>query len=206
MAAVALDVAKPVSPTWRNLREALRRPPTALARAVVVLIMILVAVLAPWLGTVDPQAVAPVKRLKQPGADFWFGSDMMGRDVYSRVGYGARVSLSIGLAVAFFSTLVGLAIGLVTGFVRWLDAIVMRVMDGLMSIPPVLLAIALVALTPRRMQNAILAITLAETPRVVRLVRGLVLTLRDEPYVVAAIAAGTKLPRILWRHILPNIV
>src|SRR5215210_3985961 len=133
MASVAIAVPKPVSPTWRNFREALRRHPTAIAGGLVLLAMILIALLAPWLGTVDPQAVAPVKRLKQPSADFWFGSDMMGRDVYSRVVYGTRVSLTIGLAVAFFSTLVGLAIGLVTGFVRWVDAVVMRVMDGLMS-------------------------------------------------------------------------
>jgi peptide/nickel transport system permease protein len=206
MAAVAIGTAKPVSPTWRNFRDALRRHPTAIVGGVVLLAMILVALLAPWLGTVDPQAVAPVKRLKQPGGDFWFGSDMMGRDVYSRVVYGARVSLAIGIAVALLSTLVGLAIGLVTGFVRWLDAIVMRVMDGLMSIPPVLLAIALMALTRASMENVIVAITLAETPRVVRLVRSLVLTLREEPYVMAAVAAGTRLPRILWRHILPNIV
>ncbi|MDQ3026155.1 MAG: ABC transporter permease, partial [Pseudomonadota bacterium] len=111
-----------------------------------------------------------------------------------------------GIAVAIFSTVAGLAIGLATGFVRWLDAIVMRVMDGLMSIPPVLLAIALMALTRASMENVILAITLAETPRVVRLVRSLVLTLREEPYVMAAVAAGSRLPRILWRHILPNIV
>jgi peptide/nickel transport system permease protein len=120
---------------------------------VVLLLMIVVAVLAPWLGTVDPQAVAPVKRLKQPSGDFWFGSDMMGRDVYSRVLYGARVSLAIGISVALFSTLVGLAIGLVTGFLRSVDAVVMRVMDGLMSIPPVLLAIALMALTRASMQK-----------------------------------------------------
>ena len=168
--------------------------------------MILIAIFAPWLGTVDPQAVAPVKRLRQPSADFWFGSDMMGRDVYSRVLYGARVSLSIGIAVAVFSTLVGLAIGLVTGFVRWLDAIVMRIMDGLMSIPSVLLAIALMALTKASIGNVIVAITLAEVPRVVRLVRSLVFSLREQPYVEAAIAAGTTLPRILVRHILPNIV
>ena len=206
MAAIALEGPKPASPTWRNFRSALRRHPTAIAGGVVLLAMILVAILAPWLGTVDPQAVAPVKRLKHPGAAFWFGSDMMGRDVYSRVLYGARVSLTIGIAVAVFSTLVGLAIGLVTGFVRWMDAIVMRVMDGLMSIPPVLLAIALMALTRASMQNVIIAITLAEMPRVVRLVRSLVLTLRDEPYVAAAVASGSTLPRILWRHILPNIV
>ena len=206
MPAVAIKAPKPVSPTWRNFKDALRRHPTAIAGGIVLLLMVFVAILAPWLGTVDPQAVAPVRRLKQPSAEFWFGSDMMGRDVYSRVLYGARVSLSIGIAVALFSTLAGLAIGLVTGFVRWLDAVVMRVMDGLMSIPPVLLAIALMALTRASMENVILAITLAETPRVVRLVRGLVLTLRDEPYVVAAVAAGSSLPRILLRHVLPNIV
>ena len=207
MAAIAAPTAaKPISPTWRNFRDALRRHPTAIIGAVVLLAMIAVALLAPWLATVDPQAVAPVKRLKQPSGDFWFGTDMMGRDVYSRVVYGTRVSLTIGIAVALLSTLVGLAIGLVTGFVRWLDAIVMRIMDGLMSIPPVLLAIALMALTRASMENVIVAITLAETPRVVRLVRSLVLTLREEPYVMAAVAAGTRLPRILWRHILPNIV
>ena len=206
MAAVTFEAPKPASYTWRIFREALRRHPTAIAGAVVLLAMIAIAILAPWLGTVDPQAVAPVKRLRPPSAETWFGTDMMGRDVYSRVLYGARVSLTVGIAVALFSTLVGLAIGLVTGFMRWLDAIVMRVMDGLMSIPPVLLAIALMALTRASMENVIVAITLAETPRVVRLVRSLVLTLRDEPYVVAAVAAGTRLPRILWRHILPNIV
>ncbi|HEV7393630.1 MAG TPA: ABC transporter permease, partial [Burkholderiales bacterium] len=132
--------------------------------------------------------------------------DMLGRDVYSRVVYGARVSLSIGLAVAIFSTLVGLAIGLVTGYIRWLDAVVMRVMDGLMSIPSVLLAIALMALTRASIENVIVAITLAEVPRVVRLVRSLVLTLRERPYVEAAVAAGTTLPRILTRHILPNTI
>ena len=193
------------SPTWRGFRDAFLRHPTAIAGGVILLVMIAIALLAPWLGTVDPQAVAPIKRLKQPSEEFWFGSDMMGRDVYSRVVYGARVSLSIGIAVAILSTLLGLAIGLVTGYIRWLDAIVMRVMDGLMSIPPVLLAIALMALTRASMENVIAAITLAEVPRVTRLVRSLVLTLRDEPYVVAAIAAGTRLPRILVRHILPNV-
>ncbi|HYM46911.1 MAG TPA: ABC transporter permease [Burkholderiaceae bacterium] len=195
-----------MSPTWRRLKDALRRHPTAIVGALVLMIMILIAIFAPWLGTIDPQAVAPIRRLKPPSGEFWFGSDMLGRDVYSRVLYGARVSLSVGLAVAFFSTLVGLAIGLVTGYIRWLDAIVMRIMDGLMSIPSVLLAIALMALTTASIQNVVLAITLAEVPRVVRLVRSLVLSLREQPYVEAAIAAGTTLPRILVRHILPNTV
>ena len=204
IAATVDSTPKSVSPTRQRFTDAFRRHPTAIAGGVVLLAMVLIALFAPWLGTVDPQAVAPIRRLKPPSAEFWFGSDMLGRDVYSRVLYGARVSLAVGIAVAFVSTLVGLAIGLVTGFIRWLDAIVMRIMDGLMSIPPVLLAIALMALSRASIGNVILAITLAEVPRVVRLVRSLVLTLREQPYVEAAVAAGTTLPRILVRHILPN--
>ena len=211
MDAAALDAgptapAKSVSPTWRRFRDAFRRHPTALLGGGLLLCMIGVAILAPWLGTVDPQAVAPIKRLKPPSREFWFGTDMLGRDVYSRVVYGARVSLVVGLVVALLSTCIGLAIGLVTGYLRRVDAVVMRIMDGLMSIPSVLLAIALMALTKASIGNVIAAITLAEVPRVVRLVRGLVLTLREQPYVEAAIAAGTTLPHILVRHILPNIV
>jgi peptide/nickel transport system permease protein len=195
-----------VSPTWRRFRDALRRHPTAIVGAVILIGMVAVAILAPWMGTIDPQAVFPSRRLRPPSAEFWFGTDTLGRDVYSRVIYGARVSLIVGLAVAALSTLLGLAIGLVTGYIRRLDAIVMRVMDGLMSIPSVLLAIALMALTKASIGNVIIAITLAEVPRVVRLVRSLVLSLREQPYVEAAIAAGTTLPLILVRHIVPNIV
>jgi peptide/nickel transport system permease protein len=202
--ATAAITATSVSPTLGRFRDALRRHPTAIAGGIVLAGMILVAALAPWLGTTDPQAVEPVNRLKQPSGEYWFGTDMLGRDVYSRVVYGTRVSLTVGLAVAFLSTLIGLAIGLVTGYLRWLDAVVMRVMDGLMSIPPVLLAIALMALTRASIENVIVAITLAEVPRVVRLVRSLVLSLREQPFVEAAVAAGTTLPRILLRHILPN--
>ncbi|HTS23655.1 MAG TPA: ABC transporter permease [Casimicrobiaceae bacterium] len=201
-----LAPARSVSPTWQRFREAFRRHPTALIGGAILLAMIAMAVFAPWLGTIDPQAVSPIKRLKPPSAAYWLGTDMLGRDVYSRVVYGARVSLAVGLAVAALSTLLGLAIGLVTGYVRRLDAVVMRVMDGLMSIPSVLLAIALMALTKASIGNVIAAITLAEVPRVVRLVRSLVLTLREQPYVEAAIASGTTLPLILVRHLLPNIV
>jgi len=168
--------------------------------------MVLIAVLAPWLGTTDPLALSPVERLRSPSDEHWFGTDMLGRDVYSRVIYGSRISMTVGVAVAALSIAIGLAIGLVTGFVRWLDAVVMRVMDGLMSIPSVLLAIALMALTKASVGNVIVAITLAEVPRVVRLVRSLVLSLREQPYVEAAVAAGTNLPLILLRHILPNTV
>jgi peptide/nickel transport system permease protein len=208
VAAVAqtLPAARSVSPTWARFKDALRRHPTAIFGAAVLLAMIAIAIAAPLLGTVDPQAISPVKRLRDPWGEYWFGTDMLGRDVYSRVLYGARVSITVGLAVAVFSTLVGLAIGLVTGFIRWVDAIVMRVMDGLMSIPSVLLAIALMALTKASLENVVFAITIAEIPRVVRLVRSLVLTLREQPFVEAATAAGTGVARTLVRHILPNTV
>jgi peptide/nickel transport system permease protein len=195
-----------MSPTWKRFRDAFRRHPTALIGGAILIAMVTIAIAAPWLGTVDPLAVFPSKRLHPPSAESWLGTDMLGRDVYSRVVYGARVSLIVGLAVAALSTLLGLAIGLVTGYVRRLDAVLMRIMDGLMSIPSVLLAIALMALTKASIGNVIVAITLAEVPRVVRLVRSLVFSLREQPYVEAAIAAGTTLPLILVRHILPNIV
>jgi peptide/nickel transport system permease protein len=182
MATAVLNASRSVSPTLQLLRDALRRHPTAIAGSAVLAVMVLIAFLAPWLGTVDPQALSPIQRLKPPSGEHWFGTDMLGRDVYSRVIYGSRISLTVGVSVAALSIGIGLAIGLVTGFLRWLDAVVMRVMDGLMSIPSVLLAIA----------------------RVVRLVRSLVLSLREQPYVDAAIAAGTNLPLILLRHILPN--
>jgi peptide/nickel transport system permease protein len=194
------------SPTWLRLREALRRHPTAVIGAVVLIVLITMAICAPWLGTIDPQAISPVRRLRRPSEAYWLGTDMLGRDVWSRVVYGARVSLTVGLSVALIATLIGLVIGLFTGFVRWLDGIVMRVMDGLMSIPGVLLAISLMALTKASLENVVVAIAVTEVPRVVRLIRSLVLTLREQPYVDAAIAAGTRTPLILLRHILPNTV
>jgi peptide/nickel transport system permease protein len=206
MAVVPSDIALPAPavPRERQLRRYIRRHPTIIVGGALLLMMIVMAIFAPWLGTSDPQALSPIKRLRWPSEVYWFGTDMLGRDVYSRTVYGARVSLVVGISVALFSTGLGLAIGVVAGFTRWVDAIVMRIMDGLMSIPAVLIAIALMALTRASMENVIFAITVAEVPRVTRLVRGVVLTLREQPYVEAAIASGTGFLRILWRHIVPN--
>jgi peptide/nickel transport system permease protein len=167
-------------------------------------LMVAVALAAPFLGTVDPAALSPIRRLRMPSEQYWFGTDALGRDVYSRVVYGARASLFVGFAVAFVAVLAGLLFGLLAGFNRWIDAILMRIMDGLMSIPSVLLAIALMALTRASLENVIAAIAIAEIPRVTRLVRSIVLGLREQPFVEAAIAVGTSTPLILWRHILPN--
>ncbi len=168
------------------------------------LIVALMAVLAPWLGTVDPIFIDPGGRNAAPTAARWMGTDALGRDLYSRVVYGARISLQVGLTVAFLSVLIGLAVGLVAGYVRALDAVLMRVMDGLMAIPAILLAITLIAVSGSSLLTVVVAITVPEVPRVVRLVRGVVLSIREEPYVEAAVAVGTPGPRLIVRHILPN--
>ncbi len=180
------------------------RHPTIVLGGSLVGVMICIAIFAPWLGTVDPTALAPAKRLREPSAVYWFGTDMLGRDIYSRVIYGSRISLLVGFSVALVASAAGVLVGVISGFIRALDAILMRVMDGLMSIPPLLLAIALMALTRASVHNVIIAISVAEFPRVSRLIRGIVLSLREQPYVEAAIASGTRLPLIIWRHIIPN--
>jgi peptide/nickel transport system permease protein len=180
------------------------RHPTIAAGGFLVALVVAIAIFAPWLWTTDPTALAPAKRTRAPSALYWFGTDMLGRDVYSRVMYGARVSLIVGFSVAILSSVVGMTIGLMSGFIRVMDAVIMRIMDGLMSIPSILLAIALMALTRASVQNVIIAITIAEVPRVSRLVRGVVLSLREQPYVEAAVASGTRVPKIIWKHILPN--
>src|SRR5260221_4566805 len=161
MAVAPTDLALPaaIPARQRYVRDYVRRNPTIVAGAILLLIMIAMAIFAPYLGTADPQALSPIKRLKWPSAEYWFGTDMLGRDVYSRTIYGARVSLIVGVSVALCSTGLGLLIGVVAGFTRWVDTVVMRIMDGLMSIPPVLIAIALIALTRASMHNVIFAIT-----------------------------------------------
>ena len=203
VAAPMPDVLPPIK-VRRGLRGFVYRHPTIAFGGALLIVMLLIAVLAPFLGTVDPTALAPAKRTRSPSAEFWFGTDMLGRDIYSRVLYGTRVSLAVGFSVAILASLAGLVIGLVSGFVRWADGFIMRVMDGMMSIPPILLAVALMALTRGSVGNVIAAITIAEFPRVSRLVRGVVLSLREQPYVDAAVAAGTRTPMIILRHILPN--
>ena len=207
MTVAPTGIVLPIVPARRGrVATYVRRHPTIVIGGGILSLMIAIAIFAPFLGTVDPVALAPAKRLRWPSADYWFGTDMFGRDLYSRTLYGTRVSLTVGVSVALLSIGVGAAIGLVSGFNRWVDAIVMRVMDGLMSIPAILIAIALMALSRASLQNVILAITVAEVPRVTRLVRGVVLTLREQPYVEAAIASGTQTIHILWRHIVPNTI
>ena len=169
------------------------------------LAMVLLALLAPYLLNGDPRALSPGSRLLAPSALHWFGTDQLGRDLFVRVLYGARISLFVGFSVAFLSSLLGTFVGMVSASDRRLDAIVMRVMDGVMSIPAILLAIALMAVTGGSVLNVIVAVTIVEIPRVARLIRSIVLSLREQPYVEAAIAAGTSRPMIVVRHLLPGI-
>lgn len=168
-------------------------------------IMVGVAAIGPFFSA-DPVALNPMNRLKPPSTDVWFGSDFLGRDIFARVVSGAQISLVVGIAVAVVSVVIGLLLGMIAGYIRWLDAIVMRIMDGLMAIPAILLAIALISLSGATLFTVIIAIVIPEIPRVVRVVRSVVLTVREEPYVEAAIAAGTRLPQILIRHVLPNTI
>jgi peptide/nickel transport system permease protein len=168
--------------------------------------MVLLAVLAPFVVKGDPRALSPGGRLLAPSAIHWFGTDQLGRDLFVRVLYGARISLFVGFSVALLSSLLGTFVGMLSASDRRLDAVVMRIMDGIMSIPAILLAIALMAVTGGSVVNVIVAVTIVEIPRVARLIRGVVLSLREQPYVEAAVAAGTSRPMIVVRHLLPGIV
>lgn len=181
-----------------------RRHPAIVIGGGILILFVIIALLADWLFTIDPERIAPTKRNRGPTEVFWFGTDTLGRDLYSRVIYGTRISLLVGFCVAVVASILGVVTGLVAGALRQFDSIVMRLMDGLMSIPPILLAIALMAVWGGSVGNVIFAISIAEFPRMSRLVRGLVLSIREEPYVDGAIAAGCSTAHIIWRHILPN--
>ena len=196
------------------------RNPNVIIGGMILLTMLVIAILAPFLGTVDPTRIDPAARNKKPGTEITYrlddgttmkrvaimGTDSLGRDVYSRVLYGARVSLAVGVAVSIISVLIGMVIGLVSGYVRWADGIIMRIMDGLMAIPGILLAIALVSIWRAGLITVVFAIVVPDVPRVVRLVRSIVLTVREEPYVEGAISVGTPTWILMFRHILPNTV
>ena len=192
-------------PWLTHCLEFSRRNPTVICGGAVLVLITVLTLIAPFV-TSDPLSIDPILRLKRPSAEYWFGTDHLGRDIFSRTLYGGRISLLVGLGVAVFSTLAGLMIGLISGYSRPVDAVMMRIMDGLMAIPEILLAITLVAITGASIQNVIVAITIPEIPRVARLVRSVVLLIREEPYVEAAISVGTGIRKMLFRHILPNTV
>jgi peptide/nickel transport system permease protein len=202
LVATAEDMPQVASPLARAA-TAIRRNPTIFIGSVLLAALVAMTLAAPWIAG-DPFRQAPINRLRPPSEPFWFGTDQFGRDVFSRTVYGARVSLIVGFAVAALSSLIGLAVGLVCGYFKRIDAVIMRAMDGIMAIPSILLAIALITLTRPGLGIVIAAIVIPEVPRVVRVVRSVVLSIRAQPYVESAIAGGTRNAKLLVRHILPN--
>jgi peptide/nickel transport system permease protein len=201
--ALADDVVTPRRSLAARSADAVRRNPTIFIGALLLAALVLVALLAPVIAA-DPFRQAPINRMRPPSERWWFGTDQFGRDIFSRTIYGTRVSLTVGISVALFSSIIGLIIGLACGYVRALDAVLMRVMDGLMAIPSILLAIALITLTRPGLGIVIVAIVIPEVPRVARVVRSVVLSIRSQPYVESAVAGGTRSLKLLVRHILPN--
>ncbi len=202
LSATAIQTPPAASPLTRAA-IAIRRNPTIFVGAVLLAALVAIAIVGPWL-VADPFRQAPINRLRAPSDRFWFGTDQFGRDVFARTINGSRVSLIVGLSVASLASLIGLGIGLLCGYFRRIDAIVMRVMDGIMAIPTILLAIALITLTRHGLGIVIIAIVIPEVPRIVRVVRSVVLSIRSQPYVESAIAGGTRNTKLLVRHILPN--
>lgn len=199
------DAGTPAPTSIARLWRFVRRNTTLVVGLVILSFMVLMALIAPFFAG-DPYTMKPIQRLKPPSEVFWFGTDQLGRDVFARTVYGARISLVVGISVAIVSIVLGLVIGLLAGVVRWVEAIVMRLLDGLMAIPAILLAIALVSLFNASVGIVIIAIVIPEIPRVVRLVRSVVLATREQPFVEAAIAGGAPTWKILIRHILPPTI
>ncbi|MDV2116778.1 ABC transporter permease [Alcaligenes faecalis] len=177
---------------------------SARAALLFLILMAAMAIFAPFLGTQDPTLLDPSVRLQPPSEQFWLGTDALGRDLYSRVVYGAQVSFMVGFGVLAISVFFGVILGSLAGYFRRLDAVIMRVMDGVMAIPGILLAIALVSVSGASLTTVLIAIAIPEIPRMTRLVRGVILSVRSEPYVEAAMTVGTSAYVILSRHMFPN--
>lgn len=216
--AIALPVEKPVIPPWRAQLGRLWAHGPIRWSSLMLLVLVVLVVFAPFFGTIPPEAMDP-SNANLPFATqamfndlsgdsfehfFLLGTDAMGRDLWSRMLYGGRISMTVGVVVALLSLVAGTLIGLVSGYFRRLDALLMRCMDGLMAIPAMLFAISLVAIFGARLSTLLVAITIPEIPRVARLVRSVVLGVREEAYVEAAVALATPTLTILRRHILPN--
>lgn len=187
------------------MRKFFRRRIVALA-ALMLALMVLTALFAGPLSGIDPNETAVLQRLARPSAAHWLGTDELGRDLLARIAFGGRTSLALAALTALGAVLAGGLIGLFAGFIPRLDAPLMRLVDAMMSFPDILLAIALVGILGPSMLNVVLALVLVYTPRVARVVRASALVVREMPYIEAARAVGVGTPRILWRHMLPNLV
>ena len=190
---------------WQRLRELARRHPTGSVAVAVILIIAAISAFAPVIATDNPYSIDTPNRLSAPSWEAYFGTDHVGRDVFSRTLHGGRISLLIGVSVALAGVTGGTVIGLIAGYNRRADAVLMRLMDGIMAFPGILLAISLIAVLGASVQNVIIALSIFEIPSVSRVSRSTVLSLREQPFVDAARAIGARPHRILFTHIFPNI-
>lgn len=204
-----LDEGARASLAARAVRSATRlagREPTMTFGLSLLFVLVAISLTGPFLIANEPTKINMDARLDAPSADYWFGTDAFGRDVFSRTVSGGRVSLLVAAAVAVLTMVFGAAFGSLAGYFRKVDAVLMRVMDGLMAIPTVLLAIALMVILGASLQNVIIAIVIVDTPRMTRVARASVLSLREQPFVDAARAVGAQNSRILLRHVIPNLL
>lgn len=184
-----------------------RRPrldPVTLLGLAVLALLVALAVLAPWISPYGPTDINPAARLQPPSSEHWLGTDRIGRDVLTRALHGGQISLTVGILVGITVLVVGVTLGLLAGSVRWLDGFIMRVIDGIMAMPAVLVGVAMVITWGGGLWALLIAISIPSLPETVRLTRSLALSIQTEPYVEAARMAGTPLPLLLWRHFLPN--
>ena len=195
--------------SWSRIAATLRRlfaRKVVLASAIALFLVVGIAVVYPWISDADPNALSISERLREPSGTHWAGTDELGRDVMLRIVHGARYSLLIGFITAAGAVLFGTLMGMFAGFFRRLDAPIMRVVDAMMSFPDILLGIALVSILGVSLWNVMLALVIVYTPRVARVVRAATLVLRELLFVDAARALGVRTPKILWKHILPNLM
>ena len=200
----AVDAMRPRKTLWRTFREILFRNQLTTFGTILTILTLLMAAFAPLLATHDPLRTNARQRLQPPSAEHWMGTDDAGRDIYSRAIHGSRVSVRVGYAVVALTTLFGLIIGVAAGFYKRLDGILMRTMDGLMAFPSIFLAIAILAALGADENNVIWALTVTLTPSTARIVRGVVLSIKEFDYVSAARSLGARDVRLMVRHVIPN--
>jgi peptide/nickel transport system permease protein len=197
--------ARPATSLIRKRLSRILKNPVIAIGITMLIVIVLAAALAPVLQTHDPRRITPIERLQSPSSEHWLGTDQLGRDQWSRMLHGARLSIGVGFATTLMVTILGVLIGLLSGYYRRLDNVIMRIMDGMMAFPSILLAIAFIAALGPNARNVVLALTLVYLPRMARVVRGQVLMLREVAYVEAAIAFGGSAPRVMFKHMLPNM-
>ncbi len=191
---------------WQRLVRKFIKNPTAMMGLIILIIMIFMAIFAPLIAPYDPLEITPVDRLLPPGGEHWFGTDRMGRDIFSRVVFGSRISLVVGLSVVALTTLFGTLLGLLAGYYKRLDDLLMRILDGMMAFPGLILMIMIMAVMGRSLMNVVIALTIVYMPRMARVVRGAVLVQKEMTYVEAARAIGASNLRILLCHIPRNCI